>query len=383
MSELLNELAEIAGPGGLLTGDEVASRASGIWRSDGIKAQAIVRPRTTEQVSRILKRCNEVGQSVVTHGGLTGLVEGAISAPDDIALSLERMTQIEDVNVVDRTMTVQAGVVLQAIQERGLRIVTDDGEFDVRCDAFAQPERVGPVDLALLTVKTYHSAQAAPAMRPLVGADTVVLCLQNGIDSYQPAVEVLGADRVMPGAAYIEAGLSEPGVVRQTGGVVRIEFGEIAGGDSERGRRIEQVLKDADIPAVFAADIHRTLWSKFLFIATMAGTTSLARETLAELMPRWEWRRVIVGCMEEIRGVAVAAGINLEPDIVEKTVAYMEGSLEQMHASMHSDLLAGRPLELEALNGAVVRVGEWVGVATPINDVIYAALKPLVGGTVG
>ena len=118
MSELLNELAAIAGPGGVLTGDEVSSRASGVWRSDGIQARAIVRPRDTEQVSRILKLCNEVGQSVVTHGGLTGLVEGAISAPDDIALSLERMNQIEDVNVVDRTMTVQAGVVLQAIQER-------------------------------------------------------------------------------------------------------------------------------------------------------------------------------------------------------------------------------------------------------------------------
>ncbi len=272
---------------------------------------------------------------------------------------------------------------LRAIQDRGLRIVTDDGEFNVRCEVFDQPERVGPVDLALLTVKTYHNAEAVPAMQPMVGADTVVLCLQNGIDSYQAAAEALGASHVMPGAAYIEAGLPEPGVVRQTGAVVRIEFGEIGGGDSDRGWRIQQTLAEAGIPAVFATDIHRTLWSKFLFIATLAGTTSLAREELAGLMPRPEWRRVIVGCMEEIYRVAVAAGINLEPDIVASTVAYMEGSLEQMHASMHSDLLAGRPLELEALNGAVTRTGQRTGTPTPINDVIYAALRPLVGGVGG
>ena len=270
---------------------------------------------------------------------------------------------------------------LEAIQDRGLRVVTDDEEFTVSCDASGRPEQVGPVDLALLTVKTYHNAQAVPAMRSLLGPDTVVLCLQNGIDSYQPAADFLGPDRVMPGAAYIEAALPEPGVVRQTGAVVRIEFGEIAGGDSQRGRRLAETLAGAGIPAVFTTDIHRTLWSKFLFIATLAGTTSLAKETLADLMPRPEWRGVIVSCLEEIRGVALALGINLEPDIVESTIAYMEGSLEQMHASMHSDLLAGRPLELEALNGAVVRAGERAGVSTPINDVIYAALRPFVGGS--
>ena len=172
---------------------------------------------------------------------------------------------------------------LEAIQDRGLRVVTDDEEFTVSCDASGRPEQVGPVDLALLTVKTYHNAQAVPAMRSLLGPDTVVLCLQNGIDSYQPAADFLGPDRVMPGAAYIEAALPEPGVVRQTGAVVRIEFGEIAGGDSQRGRRLAETLAGAGIPAVFTTDIHRTLWSKFLFIATLAGTTSLARETLAEL----------------------------------------------------------------------------------------------------
>ena len=165
-----------------------------------------------------------------------------------------------------------------------------------------------------------------------------------------------------------------------TGAVVRIEFGELKGGTSERGRQLLQTLKQSGIPAEFNLDIHQTLWSKFLFIATMAGVTSLSRETMAQLLPRPEWRQVITGCMREIEAVGRASGVNLDSRIVEDTLQYIEGSLEQMHASMHSDILAGRPLELEALNGAVVRAGLKVNAPTPINDVIYAVLKPFVSG---
>jgi 2-dehydropantoate 2-reductase len=269
---------------------------------------------------------------------------------------------------------------LKAITDAGLRIITDREEFTLRCDATEDPRRVGPVELVLLTVKTYHNAQAGIAMLPMVADGTVVLCLQNGIDSYQTAVQAMGGERVLPGAAYIEASLPQPGVVRQTGSVVRIVFGELDGRDSARGRRIRQTLEQSGIPAQFTTDIQQTLWSKFLFIATMAGVTCLSRETMAQLLPRPEWRRVIVGCMREIEAVGRAAGVNLDSQIVESTLWYIEGSLEQMHASMHADLLAGRPLELEALTGAVVRAGQSVGVPTPINDVIYAALKPYAGG---
>ena len=117
MSDLLGHLENVVGPGGVLTGDDVHSRASGIWRSDGIKASAIVRPRNTEEVSDILRICNEMGQSVVPHGGLTGLVESAITDTEDVALSLERMNQVEEINAVDRTITVESGVVLQTVQE--------------------------------------------------------------------------------------------------------------------------------------------------------------------------------------------------------------------------------------------------------------------------
>ena len=131
MSELLAALGEVVGNGGVLTGSDVASRASGIWRSAGIEAKAIVRPRSTEQVSRVLAMCNRAGQPVVAHGGLTGLVEGAVTAPSEVVLSLERMNAIEAVHAVERTMTVQSGVVLEAVQnaaeEHGLMYPLDIG----------------------------------------------------------------------------------------------------------------------------------------------------------------------------------------------------------------------------------------------------------------
>ena len=273
---------------------------------------------------------------------------------------------------------------LAAIRDDGLRIQTDSQLHTIPCGEALQatndPAAVGHVDLVLLTVKTYQNDSAVPAMRPLVGPDTSVLCLQNGIDSYRAAAQAVGNERVLPGAAYIEASRLGPGLVQQSGSVVRIAFGEPDGIDSKRGRTIEETLANAGISARFSQDIQQTLWTKFLFIATMAGATSLSRETMAQIMPRPEWRAVIVNCMREIETVAHATGINLDPRIVDNTVEYIEGDLEDMHASMHADIMAGRPLELEALNGAVVRAGRQVGVPTPINDVIYAALKPFAAG---
>lgn len=279
---------------------------------------------------------------------------------------------------------VARGAHLNALVRDGLSIITDDQRLHVACPGQIQatddPTKVGLVDLVLLTVKTYHNPQAIPAMLPLVGSDTAVLVLQNGIDSYLAAAQAVGAEKVLPGAAYIEASLAEPGVVRQTGGVVRIVLGESDNRDSSRGRGVQQALEGSGIPAQFTTDIQKTLWSKFLFIATLAGVTSLSRQTLAELLPRPEWRRVVVACLREIEAVGRASGAGLDPRTVEQTLDYMEGSLEQMQASMHADILAGRPLELEALNGGVVRAGLRAGVPTPINDLIYAMLKPYAAG---
>ena len=273
------------------------------------------------------------------------------------------------------------GAHLEAIRFNGLRVVRDEEEFTVRCQATDDPSTVGPVDLALLCVKTYHNKAAIPMMQPLMGPGTTVLCLQNGVDSYLAAAEVLGELSVLPGAAFIEAGILRPGVVQQTGGVVRIILGETDGIETERCRAIRDAFLGAGVPAEVVPDIKAGLWSKFLFIATMAGVTSMARATLADILHQPHWRRVVLGCLAEIDTVGRASGVDLPRDIVSDTANYMEEQLGDLQASMYVDLLAGRPLELDALNGAVVRAGISTGVATPINDVIYASLKGLEDGS--
>ena len=272
---------------------------------------------------------------------------------------------------------------LDAIRRDGLRMQTEAGDFVVPCSATDHPSEVGPVDLALLTTKTYHNADAVPSMAPLVGPNTAVLCLQNGIDSYQPLLDTFTDAIVLPGAAYIEASRLGPGAVRQAGPVVRIVTGPVRGADPSHGQRAQEIcaaFQASGVPAEANDDIAVTLWTKFLFIATMAGTSSLAREYINELLPRPEWRKIIVGCMEEIERVGRASSVDLASGIVIETLTYIESGGAAMRASMHADLVAGRPMELEALNGAVVRAGEAAGVPTPINDVIYAALKPYAGG---
>ena len=272
------------------------------------------------------------------------------------------------------------GAHLAAIRERGLQVISDHEEFTVHCVATDDPGEVGAVELALLTTKTYQNAVSVPAMVPLVGPDTTVLCLQNGVDSYVGVAERFGPGSVIPGCVYIEAGTEGPGAVLQSGDVVRVVFGEVDGSLSQRGKAIEEAFLSSGISAELTSDIRTGLWSKFLFIATMAGTTAMARERLAELMPRPEWREVVVACLQEIEAAGRANGVNFPADIHETTLAYIEANLEDLQASLHTDVMAGRPLELETFAGAVVRAGRDAGVPTPINDVIYAMLKPLEGG---
>ena len=265
---------------------------------------------------------------------------------------------------------------LETIRKDGLKILSDDGHFLVKCDATDDPTGIGVVDLVLLTVKTYQNDMAIPPLRSLIDSSTSILCLQNGMDSYQSITRLLQIQDPLPGAAYIEASVQSPGIIRQSGTVVKIVFGELNGTLSSRGTEIQKVLSDSGIDTQFTTDILKTLWTKFLFISTMAGITCLTRETLAQLVPKEDWPNIIIDCMKEIEAVGRRNNINLENDVVKTTMDYITESLENMQASMHTDLMAGRPLELDALNGAVVRAGKLADIPTPINSLIYAMLKP-------
>ena len=263
---------------------------------------------------------------------------------------------------------------LEAIRRNDLEVRSNWGNFNVAVQATDDPADVGPVDLAFLTVKTYQNAAAIPSMAPLMGSATSVITLQNGVEAYKEVGRAYGMERVLPGAAYIETHLAEPGIVEQVGDVVRIVFGEADGSTTLRALDIQETLRAADINSELADDVLKALWTKFIFIATLAGVTSTSRASMDPLLADPESRAMVLACLREIEAVGRAEGVSLDADVVDKIMAYMESTAKDLHASMHTDLELGRPLELEALNGTVVRLGREHSIPTPVNDVLYSLL---------
>ena len=281
----------------------------------------------------------------------------------------------------NKVTLIARGAHLEAIRSRGLHVKSDQGDFVVNVNATDAPQQVGPAELVILCVKTYQNASAVPALMPLIGEGTCLLTLQNGVESYQELSRAVGGERVLPGAAYIETQIESPGAVRQRGDVVRVVFGEIGGDRTPRAKRILETFRGAGITTELSSDIVKELWTKFLFISTMAGVTSAARASMEQLLQHPEARDMVLAAMREVEAVGRARGVNLDLDVVDKTMEYMETSAKDLRASMHTDLELGRPLELEALNGAVVRMGRHEGVPTPVNSSLYSVLVPHRDGT--
>ena len=275
----------------------------------------------------------------------------------------------------NRVSLIARGEHLEAIRARGLQIRSAGGDYVVPVEATDQPADVGPVDLVLFTVKSYHNQEAIPLLRPLMGASTTVLTLQNGVESWEQLRSGLKGAHVLPGAIYIEAKVEEPGVIRQQGSVYRVVLGEADGSVSARAQAITTMIRDAGMPAEVSEDVLKVLWTKWLFITALAGVTTASRLGLAELLATPAARELTVQVMREVEAVGRKRGIALDEDVVERTLQFMDTEAQSLKASMHTDLENGRPLELEALNGTVVRMGERLGVPTPANGVIYGLLK--------
>ena len=265
---------------------------------------------------------------------------------------------------------------LQAIQGSGLQVQSEHGNFTTWVQATDQTSEIGPVDLIIHAVKTYHNVEAVPMLHPLLGENTTALCVQNGVDSWEQVQQALPPNTVLPGAVYIEAGVVEPGVVEQHGNVRRLVFGEADGSMTPRVQAIASAMQDAGMPTEISTDITSVLWSKWLFITALAGTTCAAHTGLADLLAVPESRLLVVRVLREIDNLGRELGVNLDRDIVEKTLRYMETEASSLKASMQKDMESGRPMELDALTGAVVRLGKEANISTPANEAIYAILKP-------
>ena len=272
------------------------------------------------------------------------------------------------------------GAHLEAIRRDGLRIRSAiDGEWTVKADAVGDVAGQPPPDGVLLCVKSVDNETAAAANRPLIGSDPAGVSLQNGVDNEETIERVLGPGHAVGGVAYVFATIESPGVIaHRLGG--RVVFGELDGRPRPRLERLRAAFAAAGVPAEVVPDIRRALWDKYLMISAQAGMTGLTRAPIGVIrsVPEtWRMYRLIV---EELAAIAHAGGVRLADDVVETVVKAAEGLVPEALSSLHHDLVQGRRLELEALHGHAARLGQRLGVPTPMVLAVYAALKPHADG---
>lgn len=265
---------------------------------------------------------------------------------------------------------------LRAIKENGLRVESQlDGTFTVPGNATSNSSDVGEQDLVIFAVKMYHNSDAIASVAPLIGPETVVLTLQNGIDNGEILAEAIGEDHVMIGSAYMEGRISEPGVVTQ-GGPGIAAFGEMKVGISRRGENLLQRFQEAGWRVNLHENMPGMLWKKFAYIAGSAAVCAAANCVYEEMRTKPETRQLIRNAIEEVLAVGKARGAPIMPDSLAWAMDSLDRFPGQGRASMAKDFTDQRPVELEGLTGTVIRMARELGVPTPANDFLYAILKP-------
>ncbi len=276
---------------------------------------------------------------------------------------------------------VARGAHLAAMRAQGLRVVGPRGDIHIDpVQATDQPAGIGPVDFVLFCVKLWDVETAGAAIRPLVGRDTAVIPLQNGIDASDRLIPIVGKDAVMGGVAQISASVAEPGVIRQTGTFMRILLGELDGRSSRRGATFHSLCESAGFDAVVRNDIQVALWEKFVLLVANSSVTALTRLPFGKLRDDPEVFALFEKSVAEVAAVGRAQGIPLPAEVEERALLATRNFPPEMLPSMALDLLRGNRLELPWLAGKVVALGRELGVPTPTCDVMYAALKPYAFG---
>ncbi len=281
--------------------------------------------------------------------------------------------------LAERDVTfIARGEHLQVMRTTGLKVDSIDGNFLIHpAKATAEPREVGPVDLVILGVKAWQVPGAARAMKPMVGPSTTVLPLQNGVDAAAQLVAELSQEPVIAGLCKIVSFVVEPGHNRHAGFEPSVMFGELDNRRTDRVKNIHEAFTRAGVKAAIASDIHVALWTKFLFIAAFGGVGALRQTPAGELRGNPETRSLLLKAMEEIYALAHARGIALPEDSVENGIASVDSLPDDGTSSMQRDIAAGKPSELEAQNGAVVRMARESGVNVPTHEFIYGMLAPL------
>ncbi len=274
------------------------------------------------------------------------------------------------------------GAHLAAMKSAGLRIEGGRGETHlVPTQATDDPKTVGPVDYVLFCVKLWDVESAGEHIKPLVGPNTAVIPLQNGIDAPERLIPILGAPAVMGGVAQISASIVAPGVIRQVGTFMRLLFGELDGRPSARGEALRAMCEKAGFDVTLSDQIVTELWMKFILLATNASVVAVARQPIGRLRDDPDMKPQFIAAYNEVIAVGKARGVTLPADALDRMLAFNKGAPPTMKPSMALDLERGNRIELPWLGGKVVELGRQLGVPTPTHAFMYAALKPYVMGT--
>jgi len=269
------------------------------------------------------------------------------------------------------------GVHLKTIQKNGLQVKSTFGDFHIQpAQVTDDAAQIGQVDLVVFCTKTYSIDEAANQIKPIVGPNTTVLPLQNGIDAAERIGAVVGMEHLLGGATWISSKVEAPGAIKQISQFRRVVMGELDGQITTRSRAIHKAFEKTGITAEISENILKILWTKFVFISMASGLGSLTRLTIGQYRSVPETREMMTSLMLEVESVARAQGVNLDSDVVQKSLDFVDNAAPHIKPSMQLDVEAGRKSEIEAMIGVVGRKGRELGVPTPVSDLVYASLLP-------
>lgn len=265
---------------------------------------------------------------------------------------------------------------LAALRRDGLKVLSANGDLTVKpVKATDDPASVGHADLVMIAVKLWSTDDAARTIAPMMGPNSAVVSWQNGVVAEDILIKLYGKERVIGGVSNIAALIEAPGVIRHNGTMARLIFAELNGKPSKRIDAFAALCKQANIDHVVSDDINRAIWQKFIFLASFSGMTCATRLSIGPIRTDPETRAMLKAALGEVVAIGRAKGVSLPDDQVEQSLTWADNLPPTMVASMLGDLNRGNRLELPWLSGNVVKLGEELGVATPVHKFIYTVLK--------
>lgn len=265
------------------------------------------------------------------------------------------------------------GTHLKAIQKKGLKIESVNGNATINVDAFEEPKNAATPDLIFFTVKSHDTGQAIEQIRPIVGENTQILTIQNGIENYPKLVDAFGKERVIQGFCKIGAGIKEPGVIEHKA-LGEITAGESDGQKTDRLKALKQLCDEAAIPLHISTEIERKVWLKFAWNCVFNMITAVANVTVEKLFQSPETEGLCYKVFDEIQMVAKSKGIKLTDEDAQNIIEPAR-DLKGFTTSTYQDRRKGKKMEYEAFTGAIIRLAEKYGLDTPCNQTLYALLK--------